>query len=394
MPVSITLGQSPAGVTTRRSWCNADWAGMPLRCVVAIPARNEAGRIGRCLDGLARQETSLPFGVLVLVNDSSDDTFAEVAAHGRRRGCGPLMVIEAELPPERCDAGAARCVAMQLAGRCMPSGDGAVFTTDADSLPPPHWIAAYSALIYAGYDAVAGLARLLPEDMADIPRSLLQRRLAEERYEACLDALEAWLDPVAHNPWPRHYQASGANLAISVAAMRRVSELCWPVCGEDKWLVRSLEAHDGRVRHDTSLQVLTSGRLFGRARGGMADTMRKRILDPESPCDERLEMLDRAYFRARTRRLLREFHAGHRHSGHLDTLSARIRLTPRLLAEVLDASRFGVAWRAIENLSPRLARQPIKPSQLAVQCARGETLLARLRIPSALYTDLSAVTMP
>ena len=142
---------------------------------------------------------------------------------------------------------------MQLASRCMPSGDGAVFTTDADSLPPPHWIASYSALIHAGYDAVAGLARLLPEDMADIPRSLLQRRMSEERYEACLDALEAWLDPVAHNPWPRHYQASGANLAISVAAMRRVSDLCWPACGEDKWLVRSLEAHDGRVRHDTTL---------------------------------------------------------------------------------------------------------------------------------------------
>lgn len=394
MPVPITLGHIPAGVTTRRSWCNAAWAGQPLRCIVAIPARNEAGRIGRCLDGLARQETSLPFGVLVLVNDSSDDTFAEVVARGRHRGCGPLMVIEAELPAERRDAGAARCVAMQLASRCMPSGDGAVFTTDADSLPPPHWIAAYSALIYAGYDAVAGLARLLPEDMADIPRSLLQRRMSEDRYEACLDALEAWLDPVAHNPWPRHYQASGANLAVSVAAMRRVNDLSWPACGEDKWLVRSLEAHDGRVRHDTTLQVLTSGRLFGRARGGMADTMRKRILDPESPCDERLEMLDRAYFRARTRRLLRELHAGHRHSEHLETLSARIRLAPHLLAETLDASRFGVAWRAIENLSPRLARQPIKPSQLAAQCARGEALLARLRIPSALDTDLSAVTMP
>lgn len=394
MPIEFALGQIPAGVELGRSWHNRAWNDARLHCVVAIPARNEASRIGRCLDGLAAQDASSPFGVLVLVNGSSDQTFAEAVARGRRAGSRPLKVIEATLPDERCDAGAARCLAMAWARQALAAEEGVVFTTDADSLPPPHWISAYSALIHAGYDAVAGLARWLPEDMVDIPRSLLQRSLAEARYEACLDALESWLDPLPHNPWPRHYQASGANLAVSAAAMRRVEQMPWPACSEDKILVRTLEAGDGRVRHDTTLQVQTSGRLFGRARGGMADTMRKRILEPESPCDERLETVDKACFRARTRRLLRQLHGGHRQDASLQALSARLRLSSGALADALASTSFGAAWHRIENLSPKLDRQLLKPSQLAAQCARGEALLARLQLSATTHSDLSAVTMP
>jgi len=394
MTLQFTLAQLPPGVTLRRCWTNASWASHRLDAVVAIPARNEASRIGRCLDGLERQDTLRRFGLLVLVNGSSDDTYAEVVARARRQAAPPLMVVEAELPPDRCDAGAARCVAMHLAGRCLPDGSGAIFATDADSVPPPRWIAEYSALIHAGYDAVAGLARLLPEDMEDIPRSLLQRRMSEDRYEACLDALEAWLDPVAHNPWPRHYQACGANFAMSAAAMRMVGDVPWPACGEDKSLVHWLEMRDGRVRHDTVQQVLTSGRLFGRARGGMADTMRKRILEPDSPCDERLESVEHACFRARTRRLLRDCHAGHRGAEPLEALAARVHLTTRTLHAALRTGGFGAAWRVIESNSPRLARWPLNPSLLPAQCSRGEALLARMRIPYTPQHDLAAGITP
>jgi hypothetical protein len=65
-----------------------------------------------------------------------------------------------------------------------------------------------------------------------------------------------------------------------------------------------------------------------------------------------------------------------------------------MLGHALDASGFGATWRVIESMSPRLARWPLRPSQLAVQCTRGEALLARLNIPFLRYTDLSAVTMP
>ena len=380
MDVEFTLAKKVHGIDVRRSWSNDAWLRQDFSCVVAVPARNEAGRVGRCLEGLAQQEGTRPFGVLVLVNGTTDATYAAVVAQGRQDGL-PLMAVEAQLPLRRSHAGGARCIAVQMAMRRIATARGAVFTTDADSIAPRRWIAAYSGMLDAGYDAVAGLSRLLAEDMQDIPRSLLQRGLLEERYETCLDALETWLDPVAHDPWPRHYQASGANLALRVGALRRIGKQPWPACGEDVSLVRSLQARDCRVRHDTDHQVLTSGRLFGRARGGMADTMRKRILEPDLPCDERLEALDKAYFRARTRRLFRRLHASGYWAEHVAALAERVRLPATLLKAAFASRGFGATWQAIEMASPSLRRSPLRPSQLPAECARGEALLAQLKIP-------------
>ena len=204
MAVEFTLADRAAGIVVRRSWNNDAWLRQGLKCVVAIPARNEASRVGRCLGGLARQESAKPFGVLVLVNGTTDTTFSVAIAQGRDMGL-PLKVVDVELPIPRCNAGAARCVAVQMAIRRVGSDEGSIFTTDADSIAPRHWIAQYNQMLDAGCDAVAGLSRLLADDMEDIPRSLLHRGIHEARYETCLDALEAWIDPILHDPWPRHY---------------------------------------------------------------------------------------------------------------------------------------------------------------------------------------------
>src|SRR5437870_9968987 len=58
----------------------------PPRLSVLIPARNEAGRIGRCVEHWAAQEYP-DYEVVVYDDDSSDDTaaHAEAAAAGRGR---------------------------------------------------------------------------------------------------------------------------------------------------------------------------------------------------------------------------------------------------------------------------------------------------------------------
>src|SRR2546427_10989379 len=58
----------------------------PHRLNVWIPARNEAGRIGRCVEHWAAQEYP-DYEVFVYDDDSSDDTaaHAEAAAAGRGR---------------------------------------------------------------------------------------------------------------------------------------------------------------------------------------------------------------------------------------------------------------------------------------------------------------------
>lgn len=382
MPVDFTLARMPSGIVIHRAWHNEAWRLSSPESVVAIPACNEAIRIGECLAGLSSQTTRHcgMFGVLVLVNSTSDDTFRQVVAHGRRHSL-PLCVVNAEMPPERRDAGAARCMAMHLAAAALPEAT-AVFTTDADSRAPVDWIATYSQLLASGYDAVAGVTDIDPADADDMPHSLKQRDQFERRYETCLDALECWLDPVEHDPWPRHFHASGANLALSRHCIASLAQLSWPSTGEDKWLLNAMDALDLRIRHDTSQKVLTSGRLFGRARGGMAATLRRRVLDPASACDERLETVDRAYFRARTRHLVR---MAHRQpcSRAIDMLAARLLLRTQIIEEALSQACFGSAWHAIEAQAMRLNRVPLAPDQLAVQCARGEGLLARLAIPAA-----------
>lgn len=378
-----TLAMPLAGATIKRRWSNDAWRHGRPDIIVAIPARNEAALIGRCLSSLCTQQPARrAFGVVVLINETTDATFHEVVMHGRRHTL-PLLAIEATLPPQRRDAGAARCIAMQIARQHLDAANGSIFTTDADSVVPASWIRGYEALMDAGYDAVAGSTLLHERDAADLPHSLRQREQLERRYASCLDALECWLDPEPHNPWPRHYHASGASIALSATAMDALAHATWPACGEDRHMIRFLQEQGLRVRHDLSHKVWTSGRLFGRARGGMADTLRQRILSPDAACDERLETVDRLWFRASTRRMFRELHQRHDRFNHdLHALAARLALPHQSLVDALLTSAFAAGWASVERHSPRLRREPLNPGQLARECARGETWLAQLGLPT------------
>jgi hypothetical protein len=378
MSVDVTLSRLPSRIVRRRAWSNEGWRHAHLTRVVAIPACNEEARVVRCLASLAAQRTDTPFGVLVFVNGTTDTTFRRVVAHARRHP-QPLCVVDARLPKGRHDAGAARCAAMALARNRLDGHGGIVFTTDADSIVPCDWLAGYGRLLSHGIDVVAGASAIHAQDANGLLRSLRQRGELEDRYEACLDAIESLLDPVSHDPWPRHYQASGANLAVSRRCLDALAQLPWPAAGEDKFIVAQAEAHGMRVRHDTFCTVLTSGRIFGRARGGMAEAMRHRLREPECPCDPRLEPVDRAYFRARVRALCRVIHAsGPPCIEDIAMLSARLHVGVERVARALDTDCFGAAWAELERCSPKLRRDPIRPGQLMHQCARAEALLSRL----------------
>ncbi|HET6553514.1 MAG TPA: glycosyltransferase [Dyella sp.] len=396
MSVDFTLARMPDGIVIRHSWRNLAWRQSVLDGIVAVPACDEASRIGGCLAALAAQAPSRhgAFGVLVLVNGSTDATLRETMAHGRRESM-PMWVVDVDLPRARRDAGASRCLAVRLAMDQLASPHGAIFTTDADSIPPRDWITAYGELLHAGYDAVAGLTTLHADDAEDLPRSLRLREQLERRYESCLDALESWFDPVAHNPWPRHYQASGANLAMKRSCLAALADAPWPVCGEDKAMVKWLEHHDFRVRHDTSRKVLTSGRIFGRAKGGMADTMRRRILDPHALCDDRLEAVDRACFRARARRVFRGWHRlGSPSASQAESFASQLRVPATLVTHALEHAHFGAAWASLEQSSSRLVREALSPGQLAHQCTRGEAMLSRLSLPHLVADAETAQVAP
>lgn len=346
--------------------------------VVAIPVRDERDRIAACVDALADQVSpSTGFRVLFVANDCTDGSNRWLLRQMHRWPFA-ATVWDVKLPSSSQSAGRARWLANHAAVAAA-TPDGLLFTTDADSCVPPRWISDHSSLLREGWDAVAGMVDIRPDDRSGITGSLAHRNEMEARYAVLLDEIESTIDPVPHDPWPRHFSASGANTAVRIQAVRRLPDFPVLPCGEDKALVRALEAHDLRVRHDTRTRVHTSGRLFGRAAGGMADTLRHRIHVPEAPCDERLERADRACQRARLRATWRTVQSRCGDSTALADFRMETSLSDAVLRRARGMKAFGASWESLEKLIPQLRRVPLSPHLLPLEIQRASELLDAIR---------------
>lgn len=185
--------------------------------VVAVPARNEAVRIEDCLSALARQ-TERPDVVIVLINNSVDATLQN-AESVREHLPFALRLEQIALPPQRSGAGYARRLAMALAAD-IAGPDGLLLTTDADAVVANDWIERTVANFQRGNDAVCGRALLDPRDAHLIPAHLHEDDRRECQLIDLLDQMAWLLDPERHDPYPRHTEASGASLAVTVQALR------------------------------------------------------------------------------------------------------------------------------------------------------------------------------
>jgi len=239
-------------------------------CVVCIPAHNEAAALPALIAALDRQ--TRPAKVLVLANNCSDGTAqaARMAAHRI-----DLRVEEVSLPTGRANAGVARGLAMSAGAQWLNEIGGAggvLLSTDADTVPPPHWVAANLRAFEAGCEAVGGEIRL-PQDGVTQWVSLTRARVT--RYWAAVRALSERIDPVSHDPWPRHGDHTGASLALTLTAYEAAGGVPPIPTGEDNALVAAVERQGGRVRHDPDVWTAVSIREDGRAAGGMAAEMRR-----------------------------------------------------------------------------------------------------------------------
>jgi len=351
-----------------------------LRAVVAIPACNEAERIGDCLFALNAQEGlgASGLGVVLFLNNCTDGTAHVVAA---LPPLPRLSVRVVERAYEGANAGWARREAMEAAAAWLEEGgaaDGVILTTDADSRVPADWVASNLAAITDGVDAVAGRIALDEVDAARLPAALHARGSLEGAYEALLIELEALVDPVPHDPWPRHWTTSGATLAVRHATYRRIGGMPPLAVGEDKAFVSTLLSSDARVRHDPDILVVTSGRLDGRAPGGAADTMKLRCEVPESPCDPRLEPLPRALFRYAWRRRLRRLHASGR-LGRSRLWAPWLGIRAGHVQAIVRLPALGAVLAAVEAVSPYLAYRPLRPRELPRHTRLASTVLLLMR---------------
>ncbi len=240
---------------------------MKRRVAIAIPARDEAATIGSCVDRLAKLyfDSRCERPTVVVVANNCKDATARIAAS---RGA---IALNVKLPPERAHAGWARRVALEAAAKHLSSRYDVLLSTDADTLVANDWLSRTIDYLDAGWDAVAGLARLNPRELRCLPRRHRSRLAMIRRYDKALDYLKSRQD--GSEPWPRHFYEGGASMAVTYGAFRRIGEIPTPPTGEDKALFDAIRRGGGRVRHPLDVKVCTSPRLKGRARGGASDTL-------------------------------------------------------------------------------------------------------------------------
>lgn len=252
--------------------------------VVAVPARNEAERISRTVRALAAQvgADGRPLEgheVWILVNNSTDET-AVRAARAIPAGC-PVQVMTCTLPPGSDNVVGARRAALDLAAaRLGGNPDGLIVTTDADSVPAPDWLRHLRTAVRSGADVACGRILLCPDERARLPAPVRRVYLQDAAYRLAAEQLTARLNPDPLDPWPRHHQQFGANLALTLRAYREVGGVPDVPHLEDVALIRRLRRHDLRVRRTPHARVHTSARLSGRVPLGLSTQLAEWHADP------------------------------------------------------------------------------------------------------------------
>ncbi len=340
------------------------------RVVVAIPVKDEEARIGSCLAALGRQSL-LPSDILLLLNNCSDRTavIAQAAAARDPRIC----IGERELPAPLASAGEARRLALAEAAE-LAGPHGLIITTDADCAPEADWIAKNIREIARGADVVCGAARVMGEPEVAVPGQLHFDLARESMYAALLDEIAARVDPDPADPWPRHQQHSGASIAMTAAILRAAGGAPRVPSGEDRALIARFRLLDAKIRHAPDIEVAVSGRLDGRAKGGMAESLKRRAHRADEETDDALEPAVDAYRRVLARASLR----GVRDDPEAAAALARdLLMHEHIMEAALQSRTFGAAWAVVENASPVLQRRRLKFVDLARETRQAIALRAQ-----------------
>ena len=354
------------------------------RTVVAIPARDEADRIEACLYALARQ-TRHADAVLLLANNCIDGTSAVAQALSPRLPY-PLHIRAHTFSALAASAGHARRLAMTYAAE-LAGHDGILLTTDADTVVAPDWIERNLLALAAGADLVCGRVTVDPTEAALIPTHLHADDALECELIRLQDQLAARLDPDPADPWPRHAESAGASLAVTVSAFERAGGIPAIASGEDRAFVQALARIDARIRHDPTIAVTVSGRIHGRAPGGMADAIRRRMCRQDEFTDACLEPAVDAYRRIDFRRRVRLAWRAQR-AGRITPveLAAELGIPGAKLTGMLDNWFFGAAWAEIEADCPFLVGRRVRFAELPRQIAFARQLLEEDAVPDAALT--------
>jgi cellulose synthase/poly-beta-1,6-N-acetylglucosamine synthase-like glycosyltransferase len=225
---------------------------------VVVPARDEEDHIRECvvsirasLQNCSRVRSSW---IVVVADSCCDRTAARARAALGEAG----QVIECAVR----SPGTARRMGVEALLRRYPTASLSqvwIANTDADSSPAPDWIHHQLSFAARAYAGVAGVVHVNSIDGLEA------------------DDVAALLEHYVVNEDGSHPHVHGANLGIRGDAY--VDAGGWndlPVA-EDHCLWSRVKARNWPTISSTSSVVVTSGRLIGRATGGFADNLRRRL---------------------------------------------------------------------------------------------------------------------
>jgi hypothetical protein len=272
--------------------------------IVCVPARNEAERLP-CLIQALQEQTWLRahkrvLRTVLVLNNCDDNSCAVVQRVARRSSRVSLQVIEAEFSPEKAHVGSARRLAMERAFALAPN-NSVLLSTDADAIPRQDWVEANLCAVASGADVVGGHIVGNKQEEASLGPGFVRRAARHLYYAKLLDRLTSLVDPLPHDPWPRHSDHTGASLAVRSEVYAAVGGMPALPFREDVAFVERVCRAGYRLRHPLDVQVTVSARLDGRATGGMSDCLKSWLAAEEGGVPHLVEDPQGMIFRMRHR---------------------------------------------------------------------------------------------
>lgn len=350
-----------------------------LKVCITIPARNEEKLITDTLMALYNQRGSYgqlldksTYEILILANNCSDDTIGQITRVANAYPDFRLYVADMHFEEEDAHVGICRRILMDSAAARLEAvgrrADGIIISTDADTRVDSRWLYFTLKGFSLGCEVLGGRIMITSEDkVAQI------MHVKDERYRMLCVKLETIIDPVEHDPWPRHFQCFGPSTAVRCDVYRKVGGIPILPHLEDAYFAKNLYMIDAKIRHSPYVKVYSSGRLCGRVSFGFSRQLqlwKSMQLREEEVWVEGMAALRMKYLARRDMRLLfadRKSPVGQK---HLLVLGGRLFIPSERMLEISAYSNyFGEFWEnLLEAMEERswLSHYPLVPIDEAI----------------------------
>jgi hypothetical protein len=333
--------------------------------IVVIPVKDEQETLAATLKSLAMQLDAGGnrldpdrYEVLLLINNSSDDSYAIARGFAQAHHGMALHIADVNLPEPCAHVGQARRLLMDAASERLQRIGGMrsiIATTDADTVVDPTWLSATIEAVENGADAVGGRIQIHQRELKSMDPAARMFHLRDVGYRYLICQLEASIDPPPGDPWPRHFQHFGASLALTAETYHRVGGLPVRRSLEDVALYERLCQIDATIRHSPDVRVFTSARQAGRTEFGFAVQLQHWAEMQRSGRPFQVRSANDVIDEFQTRRAMRHLWAYARSGSFPDSAGLRrhaqwLAISPSFLADaLLEEMPFGKFWRLLQQ---------------------------------------------